>query len=91
MKPEYILEKVEDKATLYHLKVKDSNNLMVETNLFFDLKKHSWAYNSFVISQSDDQYIHNFKGLIQLDFTARRAKQIKDITNKAIKDESSNG
>ena len=64
MKPEYILEKVEDKATLYHLKVKDSNNLMVETNLFFDLKKHSWAYNSFVISQSDDQYIHNFKGLI---------------------------
>ena len=64
MKPEYILEKVEDKATLYHLKVKDSNNLMVETNLFFDLKKHSWAYNSFVISQSDDEYIHNFKGLI---------------------------
>ena len=64
MKPEYILEKVEDKATLYHLKVKDNNNLMVETNLFFDLKKHSWAYNSFVISQSDDQYIHNFKGLI---------------------------
>lgn len=64
MKPEYILEKVEGKSTLYHLKVKDSNNLMVETNLFFDLKKHSWAYNSFVISQSDDQYIHNFKGLI---------------------------
>ena len=64
MKPEYILEKVEDKATLYHLKVKDNNNLMVETNLFFDLKKHSWAYNSFVISQSDDEYIHNFKGLI---------------------------
>lgn len=64
MKPEYILEKVEDKPTLYHLKVKDSNNLMVETNLFFDLKKHSWAYNSFVISQSDDEYIHNFKGLI---------------------------
>ena len=64
MKPEYILEKVEGKPTLYHLKVKDSNNLMVETNLFFDLKKHSWAYNSFVISQSDDQYIHNFKGLI---------------------------
>jgi len=64
MKPEYTLEKVEDKATLYHLKVKDSNNLMVETNLFFDLKKHSWAYNSFVISQSDDEYIHNFKGLI---------------------------
>lgn len=63
MKPEYILEKVEDKATLYHLKVKDSNNLMVETNLFFDLKKHSWAYDSFVISQSDDEYIHNFKGL----------------------------
>jgi hypothetical protein len=50
--------------TLYHLKVKDSNNLMVETNLFFDLKKHSWAYDSFVISQSDDEYIHNFKGLI---------------------------
>ena len=64
MKPEYILEKVEGKPTLYHLKVKDNNNLMVETNLFFDLKKHSWAYNSFVISQSDDQYIHNFKGLI---------------------------
>lgn len=64
MKPEYTLEKVEGKPTLYHLKVKDSNNLMVETNLFFDLKKHSWAYNSFVISQSDDQYIHNFKGLI---------------------------
>ena len=64
MKPEYILEKVEGKSTLYHLKVKDSNNLMVETNLFFDLKKHSWAYNSFVISQSDDEYIHNFKGLI---------------------------
>ena len=64
IKPEYILEKVEDKPTLYHLKVKDSNNLMVETNLFFDLKKHSWAYNSFVISQSDDEYIHNFKGLI---------------------------
>lgn len=34
MKPEYILEKVEDKATLYHLKVKDSNNLMVESFLF---------------------------------------------------------
>lgn len=64
MKPEYTLEKVEGKATLYHLKVKDSNNLMVETNLFFDLKKHSWAYDSFVISQSDDEYIHNFKGLI---------------------------
>lgn len=64
MKPEYILEKVEGKSTLYHLKVKDNNNLMVETNLFFDLKKHSWAYDSFVISQSDDQYIHNFKGLI---------------------------
>lgn len=64
MKPEYTLEKVEGKSTLYHLKVKDSNNLMVETNLFFDLKKHSWAYDSFVISQSDDQYIHNFKGLI---------------------------
>ena len=64
MKPEYILEKVEGKPTLYHLKVKDSNNLMVETNLFFDLKKHSWAYDSFVISQSDDEYIHNFKGLI---------------------------
>ena len=64
MKPEYILEEVEDKPTLYHLKVKDSNNLMVETNLFFDLKKHSWAYDSFVISQSDDEYIHNFKGLI---------------------------
>ena len=28
MKPEYTLEKVEDKPTLYHLKVKDSNNLM---------------------------------------------------------------
>lgn len=64
MKPEYILEKVEGKSTLYHLKVKDNNNLMVETNLFFDLKKHSWAYDSFVISQSDDEYIHNFKGLI---------------------------
>lgn len=64
MKPEYILEKVEGKSTLYHLKVKDNNNLMVETNLFFDLKKHSWAYNSFVISQSDDEYIHNLKGLI---------------------------
>lgn len=64
MKPEYILEEVESKPTLYHLKVKDNNNLMVETNLFFDLKKHSWAYNSFVISQSDDEYIHNFKGLI---------------------------
>lgn len=64
MKPEYILEKVEGKPTLYHLKVKDSNNLMVETNLFFDLKKHSWAYDSFVISQSDDEYIHNFKGLV---------------------------
>ena len=35
MKPEYILEKVEGKPTLYHLKVKDNNNLMVETNLFF--------------------------------------------------------
>ena len=64
MKPEYTLEKVEGKSTLYHLNVKDSNNLMVETNLFFDLKKHSWAYDSFVISQSDDEYIHNFKGLI---------------------------
>ena len=64
MKPEYILEKVEDKATLYHLKVKDSNNLMVETNLFFDLKEEPPAYDSFVISQSDDEYIHNFKGLI---------------------------
>lgn len=64
MKPEYILEEVEGKSTLYHLKVKDNNNLMVETNLFFDLKKHSWAYDSFVISQSDDEYIHNFKGLI---------------------------
>lgn len=64
MKPEYILEKVEGKSTLYHLKVKDNNNLMVETNLFFDLKKHSWAYDPFVISQSDDEYIHNFKGLI---------------------------
>ena len=64
MIPEYTLEKVEGKSTLYHLKVKDSNNLMVETNLFFDLKKHSWAYDSFVISQSDDEYIHNFKGLI---------------------------
>lgn len=64
MKPEYILEAVEGKSTLYHLKVKDNNNLMVETNLFFDLKKHSWAYDSFVISQSDDEYIHNFKGLI---------------------------
>ena len=64
MKPEYILEKVEGKPTLYHLKVKDNNSLLVETNLFFDLKKHSWAYDSFVISQSDDQYIHNFKGLI---------------------------
>ena len=64
MKPEYILEKVEGKPTLYHLKVKDNNNLMVETNLFFDLKKHSWAYDSFVISQSDDEYIHNFKGLV---------------------------
>ena len=37
MKPEYTLEKVEGKSTLYHLKVKDSNNLMVETNLFFFL------------------------------------------------------
>ena len=64
MKPEYILEAVEGKSTLYHLKVKDNNNLMVETNLFFDLKKHSWAYDSFVISQSDDEYNHNFKGLI---------------------------
>lgn len=64
MKPEYILEKVKDKATLYHLKVKDSNNLMVETNLFFDLKEEPPAYDSFVISQSDDEYIHNFKGLI---------------------------
>lgn len=64
IKPEYILEEVEGKSTLYHLKVKDSNNLMVETNLFFDLKKHSWAYDSFVISQSDEEYIHNFKGLI---------------------------
>lgn len=64
MKPEYILEKVEDKATLYHLKVKDSNNLMAETNLFFDLKEESPAYDSFIISQSDDEYIHNFKGLI---------------------------
>lgn len=64
MKPEYILEKVEDKATLYHLKVKDSNNLMAETNLFFDLKEEPPAYDSFVISQSDDEYIHNFKGLI---------------------------
>lgn len=64
MKPEYILEKVEDKATLYHLKVKDSNNLMVETNLFFDLKEGPTAYDSFVISQGDDEYIHNFKGLI---------------------------
>ena len=64
MKPEYILEKVEDKATLYHLKVKDNNNLMVETNLFFDLKEEPPAYDSFVISQSDDEYIHNFKGLI---------------------------
>ena len=64
MKPEYILEKVEGKSTLYHLKVKDNNNLMVETNLFFDLKEEPARYNSFVISQSDDQYIHNFKGLI---------------------------
>ena len=64
MKPEYILEEVEGKSTLYHLKVKDSNNLMVETNLFFDLKEGPTAYDSFVISQSDDEYIHNFKGLI---------------------------
>ena len=64
MKPEYTLEKVENKPTLYHLKVKDSNNLMAETNLFFDLKEGPTAYDSFVISQSDDQYIHNFKGLI---------------------------
>lgn len=64
MKPEYILEKVEGKPTLYHLKVKDSNNLMVETNLFFDLKEEPSVYDSFVISQSDDEYIHNFKGLI---------------------------
>ena len=64
MKPEYILEKVEGKSTLYHLKVKDSNNLMAETNLFFDLKEEPPAYDSFVISQSDDEYIHNFKGLI---------------------------
>ena len=64
MKPEYILEKIEGKSTLYHLKVKDNNNLMVETNLFFDLKEEPARYNSFVISQSDDQYIHNFKGLI---------------------------
>lgn len=64
MKPEYILEKVEGKPTLYHLKVKDSNNLMVETNLFFDLKEEPPAYDSFVISQGDDEYIHNFKGLI---------------------------
>ena len=64
MKPEYILEKVEDKATLYHLKVKDSNNLMVETNLFFDLKEEPARYDSFIISQSDDEYIHNFKGLV---------------------------
>ena len=64
MKPEYILEKVEGKPTLYHLKVKDSNNLMVETNLFFDLKEGPTAYDSFIISQSDDEYIHNFKGLI---------------------------
>lgn len=64
MKPEYILEKVEGKPTFYHLKVKDSNNLMVETNLFFDLKEGPTAYDSFVISQSDDEYIHNFKGLI---------------------------
>lgn len=64
MKPEYTLEKVEGKSTLYHLKVKDSNNLMVETNLFFDLKEEPPAYDSFVISQSDDEYIHNFKGLI---------------------------
>lgn len=64
MKPEYILEEVEGKSTLYHLKVKDSNNLMAETNLFFDLKEGPTAYDSFVISQSDDEYIHNFKGLI---------------------------
>lgn len=64
MKLEYTLEKVEGKPTLYHLKVKDSNNLMAETNLFFDLKKEPPAYDSFVISQSDDEYIHNFKGLI---------------------------
>ena len=64
MKPEYTLEKVEGKSTLYHLKVKDNNNLMVETNLFFDLKEEPPAYDSFVISQSDDEYIHNFKGLI---------------------------
>ena len=64
MKPEYTLEKVEGKSTLYHLKVKDSNNLMVETNLFFDLKEEPARYGSFVISQSDDEYIHNFKGLI---------------------------
>lgn len=64
MKPEYILEKVEDKPTLYHLKVKDSNNLMAETNLFFNLKDEPTKYESFMISQSDDEYIHNFKGLI---------------------------
>ena len=64
MKPEYTLEKVEGKSTLYHLKVKDSNNFMAETNLFFDLKEEPARYDSFVISQSDDEYIHNFKGLI---------------------------
>ena len=64
MKPEYILEEVEGKPTLYHLKVKDNNNLMVETNLFFDLKEEPPTYDSFVISQSDDEYIHNFKGLV---------------------------
>lgn len=57
MKPEYILEKVDGKPTLYHLKVKDSNNLMVETNLFFDLKEEPARYDSFVISQSNDEYI----------------------------------
>ena len=64
MKPEYILEEAPGKSTLYHLKVKDSNNLMAETNLFFDLKEGPTAYDSFIISQSDDEYIHNFKGLI---------------------------
>lgn len=64
MTPNYKLEEVKGKPSLYHLKVKDNNNLLAETNLFFDLKEEPPTYDSFVVSQSDDEYIHNFKGLI---------------------------
>lgn len=61
---DYKLEAVKNKPNLYHLKVKDSNNLFVETNLFFDLKEAPAKYESLIFSQSNDFYIHDFQGLI---------------------------